>query len=264
MSESLVSLRDEAQRETFGGILSRFQKFAAWAAQNPRRAVTGSVIGIAVLAFLVPLTLAVMMPERSFDLLDGILDSRLSEELLAAEAEAEADLASRQVGLELQSLLFRHGAGRAVIRIITFDPERPGQIVSIDDVFETQDTHRESLGLRERDLPADQINQTLRFMLSDTYNPRCIALNTQDYTDQGLRDFLTAGGFAASVACPIRARDRTATGLIAVSVMTPIEENPDLERDTRDTANFISGWIEESGAVKRLRASRLRRHGGAT
>ncbi len=139
------------------------------------------------------------------------------------------------VRARLRRLRFQSRASRAVVRAFVFDMDQQEQLLGIEDVFESMDIPTEETGLRNVELPLAAIQQTMNFMLASD-SPRCIARNAEDYADPRLRSFLQAGGLKASVACPLRDMGGDPVGLLAVSIRTRLEDNPQVIPLTRDAS----------------------------
>lgn len=240
------TLREKTQSETVTGILGQFQRMASWAGERPGRAALGLFITIVGLVFLVPIVLFALMPERSFDLIDGLLSNSVSERL-ERELGEEVD---RLLERSISNLCRETGASRCVVRAYVYERNSVGQIIAITDVFEIMDPQTERTGIRGATLPIDDVDSSIAYMLTDPSRPRCIARDREEYESEGLRAFMERAGLKASVACPITGMDGTPLGLLSVSVRTPLERNPELVQRTRDRSLVFSGYWLQSPKVK--------------
>jgi len=258
MSNTPPTLREETQRETVTGILGQFQRMASWAGEKPGRAALGLFITIIALVFLVPMLLFALMPERSFDLIDGILDNAVSDRLEEEKGVQIDQLLERSIF----NLCRETGASRCVARAYVYERNSVGQIIAVTDVFEQMDARTERTGVRNVPLPLDDIESSIAFMLTDPTSPRCIARDREEYESEGLRQFMERAGLKASVACPITGMDGTPLGLLAVSVRTPLERNPQLEPRTRDRALRFSGyWLQSPKVQSAIERARMMNDG---
>lgn len=243
------ALRQDGEKETLAGILGPVRRTVDWVIDKPRR-IWGAIIVLLLGGAGAILFLAVTNPDRAFKIADDLsarnLEAEQRTQVLIRE-ELENDRFIRNRIEQLRNRLF---AARSVVRAYVFDRNSQERVIGIVNVFESMDPMTENTGIRDRPLPLESINQTLNYMSADPGNPRCIAANTEDYDDPELRAFLSAGGLEASAACPILNRNRRVIGLLAVSVRSPLEENPELVPRTRDASLELRGYLERSSAMK--------------
>lgn len=238
-------LREEFQRETVGGILGALQSFGDWVAVKPKR-LLWLIIGLVSISAFMPVLLALMNPRQAVDFVDRLRMDSMAKKLREAEIQREGQEIDRFLRLMIYNLRERLYASRSVARAYVFMRNREEEVIGITDVFESMDVETQRTGIGQRELPLESIKQTIGYMGSDPGNPRCIAANIDDYDDPDLRAFLSAGGLAASAACPVVNRQGRVVGLVAVSVRSPLENNPELVDRTRDVALRIGGYVERS------------------
>ncbi|XUU60634.1 hypothetical protein ACRAQ6_13905 [Erythrobacter sp. HA6-11] len=232
--------------EFAAGWVDVFKDLGAWIDEKPRRA------GFSIAAALLTIGVAVFIWKfedfaRWMDNQQGgVLARRLSEDQRIREGKQVDGLIAREV-LQLR---LRTGTARSVARAYVFDVNERAQIIGVTDVFESMDPLAERTGIRQTPLPLDDISDSVAFMLSDPSNPQCIARNSDEYENAGLRNFLARAGLKSSAACPITGLDGEPLGLLAVSARTPLERNPELARQVRDTALMLSGYWLRSPRVQ--------------
>lgn len=245
LPNSQDSVRNKDQRETAGGIIGSLQKFIAFAGEYPKR----SLLGVAILFTMIPIILALIMPERTFDLIDRILERNIKQSIIKQQELADAKIVDRFIAQRLIALRLQSNASRAVARAFVFERDDSNRIIGIVDVFETMDAKTEMSGARERDLDLESVINSVNFMLSEI-DPKCIARNTEDFDDNDLKVFLMSANLNSSVACPMRRIDGEPLGIIAVSSISRIEDNVGMITRTRDAALELSGYMSRSPATQ--------------
>lgn len=243
------ALREETQQETASGILGAFQRFIEAMGARPVR----SAFGMLFLGMAVIMALFWSKPELFLDRFDAWTSSDLSRQLAEQEIIRTGEEIDKLLATRLLNMRLRTGSARGVVRAYVFARDDQSQIIAVTDVFESMDAKAERTGIRNAPLPLEAIQQTTAYMLANPAYPRCIARNRDEYEDQTLRDFLESAGLKASVACPIVSLEGRILGLIAVSVRTPLERNPDLQRQVRDEALMFSGyWLRSPRVVRAI------------
>lgn len=242
------AIRDETQKETLSGILGALQRLVDWVYVKPKRLIW-AFLTLIMAGMSVPVVFGLTNPTAALEFADSWRKESVAAQLRAAEMQREGAEIDRFISGTVEALRYRLFAARSVVRVYVFERGRAEQLLGITDVFESMDPLTEATGLRDRPLPLASISQTIGYMNADPGNPRCIAANTEEYDDEELRQFLSAGGLAASAACPIRNRTGRVIGLLAVSTRSPLDENPELVPRTRDAALILGGYVERSPAV---------------
>ncbi len=226
-----------------------FERLLALIDNHPRRAIIAipTAMLVAVFALIIwqaPTLISLYESRTNREYERRILDEERERRLKSHAIEIDEWVRGRLLKLRLRS-----SSSRAVIRALVFDIDQSEQIVGIVDVFESMDIRTEQTGIRRRQLPLSEIRRTLDYMLASDV-PRCIARNIEDYDDPGLIAFMNAGNLKASVACPLRTLDDRPIGLLAVSIRTPLEENPLVLPMTRDAALELGAILTDAASFK--------------